>query len=215
MPDKDQLIAAVRTALDAIFRRRGDLNWTAEVKQALITASRECIDNAELYASGVDNGTDGPEWLYDVICLVYHDDEYLKRIPLVAESEWGQPAKDLLRLRETSTSTRRRAGDGLRQRVLGRRREQIRNAREVHHKVWPDRTRRYLPPSCVHRRRIRVLSNRRVSAPVHSGIADATPSLRAHATAKAALDDEPQVPTKTEDGAGIDGFLADRVRRVS
>lgn len=91
MPDKDELITAVRTALDAIFRRRGDLNWTAEVKQALITACRECVQDAELYAGSVENAADGLEWLYDVTCLVYHDDAYLKRIPLVAESEWGNP----------------------------------------------------------------------------------------------------------------------------
>jgi len=29
------------------------------------------------------------EWLFDVTCLAYTDDDYLERVPLVAECEWG------------------------------------------------------------------------------------------------------------------------------
>ena len=72
------------------------------MKIALCEACKECDSQCQLYASGVrrveEGGlADGGEWLFDVTCLRYHSDGYgyLKRVPLVAESEWSRRIDDI------------------------------------------------------------------------------------------------------------------------
>jgi len=60
--------------------------WTKEVKNAVGRIAEQ--RGYSVYASGM-----GGEWLYDLICLEY-EDEYLKGIPLVLESEWSRDSVD-------------------------------------------------------------------------------------------------------------------------
>jgi len=60
--------------------------WTKEVKNAVGRIAEQ--RGYPVYASGM-----GGEWLYDLICLEY-EDEYLKSIPLVLESEWDKGGVD-------------------------------------------------------------------------------------------------------------------------
>lgn len=83
------LVKAVRTALDRLFeKRRQPADWTVAVKKALCRACLECHSDAWVGASRVK--TAGREWLYDVSCLLYDPDGYVRRTPLVAEVEWSQ-----------------------------------------------------------------------------------------------------------------------------
>ena len=91
MIDKNQIIDEARMALDALFNRRVR-DWTVEVKTALCNACRNCNTEFYLYATGVQTAHGG-EWLYDVSCLLYDENNYLKDIGLVAESEGVSKAR--------------------------------------------------------------------------------------------------------------------------
>ena len=99
--DKDQLINEVRNRLDLLFPEP-DLGWTDAVKIALCEACKECDPQCQLYASGVRHVENegglvhGNEWLFDVTCLRYDSDGYLRRVPLVAESEWSRKIDDII-----------------------------------------------------------------------------------------------------------------------
>ena len=94
MADKEQIVREVHKALDEIHHR-WVVDWTKEVKTALCKACKKCNRQLKLYANGVDKVVDnskvvdGGEWLYDVTCLLHDAGGYIKRFPLVAESEWG------------------------------------------------------------------------------------------------------------------------------
>ena len=94
MADKDQIVCEVRNALHELHNKQV-VDWTKEVKTALCEACKRCNQQLKLYANGVDKVVDnckiadGGEWLYDVTCLSYDAGGYIRRIPLVAESEWG------------------------------------------------------------------------------------------------------------------------------
>ena len=86
----DALITSVRKKLDGLkLAGKTDACATKAVKTALCEACREWNGDTKLYATGVEEIDDG-EWLYDVTCLL-HDADYIKQIPLVAESEWKGP----------------------------------------------------------------------------------------------------------------------------
>ena len=87
----DALITSVREDMDKLaLAGKTDACATKAVKAALCKACKTWNPNANLYATGVENIDDG-EWLYDVTCLRNDGDGYVKRIPLVAESEWKGP----------------------------------------------------------------------------------------------------------------------------
>ena len=90
MIDKDKIVEEVRKALDELVEEPVE-DWTRGVKTALCKACKKCNEELSLYAAGVDADAKaaGGEWLYDVTCLLYDANGYLKHIPLVAESEWG------------------------------------------------------------------------------------------------------------------------------
>ena len=87
MNDKDRIVDEVRKALNGLFDEP-DRDWTRGVKSALCEACTNCNDEYQMYAGGVDVDVEGGEWLYDVTCLLYDANGYIKHIPLVAESEW-------------------------------------------------------------------------------------------------------------------------------
>ena len=87
MKRHDNLVSAVRTALDQLFKPKPK-DWTVAVKEALCEACLRCHPNAWLCASGPRNAA-CREWLYDVTCLLYDKREYVRHIPLVAEVEWS------------------------------------------------------------------------------------------------------------------------------
>ena len=97
---KDRLINEMRNRLDLLFPEP-DLGWTEAVKIALCEACKACDPQCQLYASGVrrveeEGGlANGGEWLFDVTCLQYDSDGYLRRVPLVAESEWSRRIDDI------------------------------------------------------------------------------------------------------------------------
>lgn len=63
--------------------------WTNSVKNKVAVAVRNKNEVYKIYASGCNEGiADGPEWLYDLTCR--EENDYLKNIPLVLESEWGK-----------------------------------------------------------------------------------------------------------------------------
>ena len=88
MADKEQIVREVHKALDEIHHP-SVVGWTKEVKTALCKACKNCNEHLALFANGVDKVVHGGEWLYDVTCLSYDAGGYVRRIPLVAESEWG------------------------------------------------------------------------------------------------------------------------------
>ncbi len=90
--EKERIVDAVRSGLDELDGKSVS-DWTKEVKTALCKACREALKDArqsvKLFASGVDDAADGGEWLFDVTCLLYDEKGFIRRVPLVAESEWG------------------------------------------------------------------------------------------------------------------------------
>ncbi len=63
---------------------------TTIVKKALCESCKAIDSNYYVYTSGLRQpSADGGEWLFDVTCLSYYYDDFLKHVPLVAESEWG------------------------------------------------------------------------------------------------------------------------------
>ena len=68
--------------------------WTRNVKITLSNLAQERIGCHVATDLRDDEGAllfDGRERLYDVTCLKYDRDGYLKRAMLVAECEWGSP----------------------------------------------------------------------------------------------------------------------------
>ena len=110
MSDKDFIIRGVQDSLDGMLKETKEVEpeqlestkwWTKQVMTALcswgiknlkkgfwVGASiiRDEVDMKELARN--NGGKIGGEWLYDLTFLEY-DDECLKRVPLVAESEWN------------------------------------------------------------------------------------------------------------------------------
>lgn len=92
-PTIDQVLP---TALAELYKIP-HCDWTKGVKTALCEIAPRIVEKqptqqVRCYASGVDSGVvHGPEWLFDVTCLVEEFPEYngIKRIALVAECEWG------------------------------------------------------------------------------------------------------------------------------
>lgn len=75
--------------------------WTRQVKTAVCEACRALDEGCYLAASNVtrmkDGGepADGGEWLFDVSCLQYDNEGYLKRVVLAAECEWSLDEDEL------------------------------------------------------------------------------------------------------------------------
>ncbi len=99
MVEKDAMVEELTRVLDKVagksrFRSGGRRCRTGRVIRAPCRWGLR--RGYHVYAKGVGRGlkrrnpgrVDG-EWLYDVTCLRYGDDEYLKEVPLVVESEWG------------------------------------------------------------------------------------------------------------------------------
>ena len=92
MTDQDRIVDAVCNALDGL---RAPMVGTKAVKTALCRAGRKAFEGsgeeAWVFASGVKNRSlaHGGEWLFDVTCLLYDDEGCIRRVPFVAESEWG------------------------------------------------------------------------------------------------------------------------------
>ena len=91
------LVKSVRTALDRLFVEKGrmpvaDRERTIAVKQALCMACLETHPKAWVGASRMGMKGVGQEWLYDVTCVQYDKNYYLRRTRLVAEIEWSQRA---------------------------------------------------------------------------------------------------------------------------
>lgn len=62
-----------------------DVAWTREVKNAVAALGRN--QGYSVYASSCDTADDG-EWLFDLTWMKYDPDGYMRRLPLVLESEW-------------------------------------------------------------------------------------------------------------------------------
>lgn len=91
----DELVNAITQNLAELYRRM-DANdiVTEPVKTALCKACKAVNADFYVYASGVERPPSaGGEWLFDVICLSYDNHNYLRRVPLVAESEWGRESQ--------------------------------------------------------------------------------------------------------------------------
>ena len=92
-----RLVREIQLALDTVHAHSvgqhwSDTEWTRHVKTALCTACRDTCERTprqiKLFASGV-KGVDGGEWMFDVTCLLYdRETGCLRRMPMVAESEW-------------------------------------------------------------------------------------------------------------------------------
>ena len=93
MVNETALDAELPNALNSLYGSP-EIDWTLGVKTALCEVSRrifpvETNQNIKTYASGVDSA--GPEWLFDVTCLVEDADIdwCIYKTALVAECEWG------------------------------------------------------------------------------------------------------------------------------
>ena len=93
MVNEAALDAELPNALNSLYGS-SEIDWTLGVKTALCEVSRRIFpvknhQNIKTYAGGVDSA--GPEWLFDVICLVEDTDIdwYIYKTALVAECEWG------------------------------------------------------------------------------------------------------------------------------
>ena len=92
-------IREVCAELDSVHSRSigqhwTDTEWTRHVKTAICTSCRNVSkgmpQQVKLFANGVDCPVEGGEWLFDVTCLLYDPEAgFLRRMPLIAESEWG------------------------------------------------------------------------------------------------------------------------------
>ncbi len=79
----------IKTRLDGLIDRGEDVTGET-VKTALCLACRDFNPALYRYATNVDEGAaEGNEWLYDVTGLEYDSDEFLVRVALAAECEWG------------------------------------------------------------------------------------------------------------------------------
>ena len=88
----NRILQAVRETLN---RHHSPDMTTGDMKVALLEAMLEAFkDSAQtpfLYDSGME-AADGREWLYDVTCLLYNEEDCITQVPMVAESEWaGRP----------------------------------------------------------------------------------------------------------------------------
>ena len=88
---KDELVKEVRERLDDLYRELNPNDiGTEAVKTALLKACKAIDKKFYVYASALAvPPAAGGEWLFDVTCLNYDDEDFLRRMPLVAESEWG------------------------------------------------------------------------------------------------------------------------------
>ena len=114
MRDKDIIIRGVQDSLDGMLKKTKEAGpdqlestkwWTRQVMTALCAWGIKNLNKRFwIGASGIGDaegikklardygGKIQGEWLYDLTFLEYDDGyEYLKRIPLVAESEWKDP----------------------------------------------------------------------------------------------------------------------------
>ena len=82
----DKLEKAIISKLPSDIPQRKWTNrrWTKEVKSAVRCVLKE--NGFKVYASNCDE-TDGTEWLYD-LTGIEEENGYLRRVPLVLESEW-------------------------------------------------------------------------------------------------------------------------------
>ena len=85
--NQGKLLDGVRHALDEAFSEN---MGGSEVLAAICKACREFDSKLYLCATGTAGGAaDDREWLYDVTCLDYDAEYFLRQTVLVAECEWG------------------------------------------------------------------------------------------------------------------------------
>lgn len=101
MAKTKKIIRNIRCTLDGLLpdlqdnRDRGA--WTKAVKTALCSMAKEKYGwhvTADVQDDDGNLQFDGREWLYDVTCRKYDGDDYQRRVPMVAECEWG-PANSI------------------------------------------------------------------------------------------------------------------------
>ncbi len=85
--NRGRLVDEVRHALDEAFSENiGGL----EAMAAICKACRNCDSKLYLCATGKAGGADDDkEWLYDVTCLDYDAEYFLRQTVLAAQCEWG------------------------------------------------------------------------------------------------------------------------------
>ena len=90
MPDKDQIMRAIREGLDSLEVTTSD-DWTKVVLTKLCKIGKDfrCEVGADSGKVDIENRNWG-EWLYDVTWLEYDADGRVAAAPLVAECEWGK-----------------------------------------------------------------------------------------------------------------------------
>ena len=85
--NQGKLLDGVRRALDEAFSEN---MGGSEVLAAICKACREFDSKLYLCATGTAGGAaDDREWLYDVTCLDYDAEYFLRQTVLVAECQWG------------------------------------------------------------------------------------------------------------------------------
>ena len=92
MPDKDQIMSAIRKGLDSLDISASDPGWTKAVLTKLCTIGRGFGFQVGAKKDLVDEAhRDRGEWLYDTIWLdgCDSDDDLLAGVPLVVECEWA------------------------------------------------------------------------------------------------------------------------------
>lgn len=93
---KKKIIKKIRKALNELLPDlldKDDATWTREIKTALGSLAKKkfgCYVATDLRDPEGNLQFDRKEWLYDVTCLKFDRDEYLKRVLLVVECEWGR-----------------------------------------------------------------------------------------------------------------------------
>lgn len=86
-----KLVDGVQRALNKVFAPE-DMG-TQDVLAAICKACGEFDPKLYLCATGTAGGAaKSKEFLYDVTCLDYDDEDFLAKAVLVAECEWGSPA---------------------------------------------------------------------------------------------------------------------------
>ncbi len=105
MLDKDVILNEIRSALDNMLENveADDLNALPQrteqvlaalcrwgLKRGLWAGAANMRNREDMQNLAQENdGSIGNEWLYDFTCLKYNLDDWLKKIVLVAECEWG------------------------------------------------------------------------------------------------------------------------------
>lgn len=90
MPDKDQIMRAIREGLDSLELTTSDGNsvWTKAIATKLCKIGKGSDFKYEVGAEVERENRNWGEWLYDVTWLKY-DAGCVVAAPLVAECEWG------------------------------------------------------------------------------------------------------------------------------